>query len=303
MNLNIRLFIYLLRFRGKIILSNDLDTLPACFLAAAINKKRLVFDSHELFSEVPELVSRPIVKGIWLGLERLLLPKIKNAFTVCDSIAAHYKQKYNVQFDVIRNLARFRYDHEFEKTGKESDLTIILYQGALNLGRGIEMMIESMSSITGAQLWLIGTGDIETNLKQLVKKLKLGKKVRFIGRISLDELWHYTVQADIGISLEENMGLNYQYALPNKLFDYIQGRIPVVVSDLTEMKNVVQKYNIGKILYERTPETLSRLMNDLIENEIEKDYYHTNLELAARELCWEREEQKLLGIFRRERNS
>ena len=302
-NLNFRLLLYLLRFKGQIILSNDLDTLPACYIASKIKRNKLIFDSHELFSEVPELVHRPAIKKIWLFLENYLLKRIQFGFTVCQSIADHYMQKYGVSFEVVRNLARFRYNYEFDKIQKKSGEKIIIYQGALNLGRGLELLIKSIQFIPNTKLWLIGGGDIEHILKKLVHDLKLADKVDFMGRISLEDLWNYTPLADVGVSLEENLGLNYQYALPNKLFDYLQARIPVVISDLDEMKRIVENYDIGKIIYERTPKKLAEIINGLFEKELKSDYYNPKLELAARELCWEREEEKLLKLFRRERNS
>ncbi len=302
-NLNFRFLLYLLRFRGQIILSNDLDTLPACYIASKIKREKLIFDSHELFSEIPELVHRPATKKVWLSLENYFLKRIQSGFTVCQSIANHYKEKYGVSFEVIRNLARFRYNYEFEKIQKKSREKIIIYQGALNLGRGLELLIESMQFIPNAKLWIIGKGDIEHKLRKLVRKLKLVDRVDFMGRVSLEDLWNYTPIADIGVSLEENLGLNYRYALPNKLFDYLQARIPVVISDLDEMKRIVENFDIGKVIYERTPEKLAEVISGLIKNELKDDYYKPKLELAARELCWEQEEEKLLNLFRHERNS
>jgi glycosyltransferase involved in cell wall biosynthesis len=160
-----------------------------------------------------------------------------------------------------------------------------------------------MQYIPKAKLWLVGKGDIEDKLKNLVRRLKLNDRVTFLGRISMEKLWDFTTQADVGVSLEENLGLNYEYALPNKLFDYLQARIPVVISDLAEMKGVVDNFEIGKVLYDRKPEKLAELFNGLFKNEIKSGYYKPKLELAARELCWEREEDKLLKLFRNERNS
>ncbi|MBA7538230.1 hypothetical protein ES705_30504 [subsurface metagenome] len=160
-----------------------------------------------------------------------------------------------------------------------------------------------MRFIPDAKLWVIGSGDIVKKLKKMVSNLDLDDQIKFFGRITLENLWDYTSRADIGISLEEDLGLNYQYALPNKLFDYIQARIPVVISDLPEMKEIVEKYAIGKILNERTPHKLADLIKGMIKDELSKGVYNTNLELAARELCWEREEDKLITLFRHVNNS
>lgn len=298
-NLNIRFFFYLLLAEADIILSNDLDTLPACWLASLIKRKKLVFDSHELFPEVPELVHRPFIRNIWSTMERFLIKRIRYGITVSNSIAGYYKEKYGKSFEVIRNSGQFRYDIDFKDIEKAQGSTTIIYQGFLNMGRGLELAIQSMQFVENAKLQIIGHGDIRIQLHQLVSDLKLNDKVEFIGRIPLEELWKYTAQAHIGISLEENLGLNYQYALPNKLFDYIQARLPVVVSDLPELKATVSKYGIGKIVKERTPVKLGEIFNKMIQEEIPKDKYLTNLEIAARELCWEREEEKLINLFKR----
>ena len=298
-NLNIRFFFYLLFSNTRIILSNDLDTLLSCSLAASLRRKQLVFDSHELFPEVPELVHRPMVRKIWQVLERKLVSKIKYGFTVSPSIADFYFNTYGVKFELIRNLGNFRFDYEFEEIDKTRKQKTIIYQGALNLGRGLEILIESMQDIDGANLQIIGSGDVAPKLKRMTKKLSLEDKVKFIGRLPLERLWKFTASASIGISLEENLGLNYQYALPNKLFDYIQARIPVIISDLPEMTSIVNKYKIGKVLVERTPEKLADFIKEMLKEEVVQDEYTANLELAARDLCWEKEEDKLIKLFKR----
>ena len=298
-NLNIRFFFYLLGARTEIILANDLDTLPACWLASKIKRKVLIFDSHELFSEVPELAHRPVIRKIWSLLERLLVKRIKNGITVSASIADYYNNKYKKQFEVIRNVGQFRYDVDFEGIDKDNRTPIIIYQGALNMGRGIELAIKCMKFVKNAKLQIIGDGDIRDQLKKLTDDLQLNDRIEFVGRVPMENLWNYTSGAHIGISLEEDLGLNYRYALPNKLFDYIQARIPVVVSDLPELKAIVTQYKIGIVLTRRTPENLGEIFNRMLKDEMSRHKYLTKLELAARELCWEREEEKLIRFFKR----
>jgi glycosyltransferase involved in cell wall biosynthesis len=294
-NYNLRLLLYLLRVPLDIIVSNDLDTLPSCWLAAKLRKKVLVYDSHELFTELPELVKRPLVKKVWRLHERLLLPGVHLGYTVSQPIQKYFKQEYSQDFELIRNVGYFRFDLEFKQNFDES---IIVYQGAVNIGRGLELMIKTLPLLDNVKLWIIGKGDIINSLKKLVLELGLEESVIFFGRIRIDELWKYTSKAHIGMSLEEDMGLNYRYALPNKLFDYIQARLPVVVSDLPEMSKLVDKYEVGSILRTRTPEALAAIIKDIIENTERQEIINQKLELAARELCWEREEERLIRLYR-----
>lgn len=295
-NYNIRLFFYLMKVPVDIIVSNDLDTLLACWLAAKFRKKILVFDSHELFTEVPELVDRPFVKKFWHVKERWLLPSIKIGYTVSKPIQKYYKEKYDKDFQLIRNVGQFRPELTFKEIEEEY---VIIYQGAVNKGRGLELMLKALKHLDNARLWVIGKGDELSNIKALCKELNVEEKVIFFGRINLEKLPKYTRKAHIGFSLEEDLGLNYRYALPNKIFDYIQARIPVIVSDLPEMKAVIDEYGIGKVLTERQPEKLAELINEIATNVELQQEVKQNLELAARDLCWQREEEKVIKLYRK----
>jgi glycosyltransferase involved in cell wall biosynthesis len=290
-NYSIRLFTFLLFKKYDAVLANDLDTLPGCFIAAILRRKVIIYDSHEYFTEVPELVNRGFQKKSWLRIEQFILPKIKFAYTVCESIANEYKFKYNTNFNVVRNLPTRK---PALQTHTEN---VLMYQGALNLGRGIELMIETMKYLDNYTLWIAGAGDVEDELKTLVVKLNLSDKVKFLGRIPLNKLHALTSKAKLGLSFEEDLGLNYRFALPNKLFDYIQAQIPVLVSDLPEMQKVVTEFEVGEVLKFREPQKVAVQIMEMLNNDEEKHGWKKHLEKAASELCWENEKMKLITIF------
>jgi glycosyltransferase involved in cell wall biosynthesis len=301
---NLRLFFYLLKSKVDIFVSNDLDTLPANYLASRVKRKPLVYDSHEYFTEVPELIGRPVVRTIWTWLEKLLVPKVDAAYTVCGSIAEVYRDLYKVDFKVVRNLpvcsATEKITHPMTQSHRMSNSSkIILYQGALNLGRGVGAAIRSMSYLDGTELWLAGDGDQTSELKELVVEMELESKVKFLGRLPLHQLHEVTRQADLGISLEEDLGLNYRFALPNKLFDYIQAGVPVLVSNLPEMRHIVEHYQIGAIAETHQRKELAELMKTALFDQEKRQVWKQNLLKAAMELCWENEEKVLLEVFNR----
>jgi len=297
---NFRLFFYLLKSKIDVFVANDLDTLPANYLASRIKRKPLVYDSHEYFTEVPELIGRPVVRAIWTGLEKLLVPQVDAAYTVCDSIADVYSDLYKVNFEVVRNLPVCADSEKAEHSKKpEGKPKVILYQGALNLGRGIESAIRAVQFLEGAELWLAGDGDITQQLKQLVGDLKLEAKVKFLGRLPISELNAITRQADLGISLEEDLGLNYRFALPNKLFDYIQAGVPVLVSNLPEMKRIVEHYQIGVVAETHQRKELASIITAALSDQEKIAVWKQNLRIAAKELCWENEEKILQKIYNR----
>ena len=292
---NIRLFLFLLFAKFDILLSNDLDTLAPNFLISQLRKKELIFDSHELFPEIPELVNRPKTKKIWQWMEKNTVPHLKYCYTVSQSIAEYYKEKYGTDFAVVRNLPRKIDSYKlvklpFNTTGKK----IILYQGAINIGRGLELMINTIEKLENCILLIVGDGDILQNIKEMVHKKELNSKVIFLGKRSPQELKGITPQAHIGLSIEEDLGLNYRYALPNKLFDYIQAEVPVITSNLPEMKQIVSLYSIGKVLEKRTPEYLAEAIKKVLEND-----YSKNLFRAKTTLTWKKEEVILTSIIKK----
>jgi glycosyltransferase involved in cell wall biosynthesis len=228
-----------------------------------------------------------------------MLPYIKHSYTVSPSIATVYSQKYNIDMKVIRNLP-LKISGEIERSVRLSQHNekIILYQGSLNMGRGLVMAIRALLYISNARLVIIGTGDVENDLKKLALSLGLTDRVLFLGRIAPDKLIQYTMQADLGISLEEKLGLNYYYALPNKLFDYIQAGIPVLVSDVPEMAAIVNHYQVGMVTHTSDPQKLALLFDEMLHDPEKRASWKTNLKAAAKELCWENEEEKLMDIYR-----
>lgn len=287
---NLRLFFKLLFTKKDILLSNDLDTLLPNYLISKLQNKKLIYDSHELFTEVPELINRPKTQKVWRKIENLIVPKLKNCYTVCQSIADYYNSKYQTDFKVIKNLPLKSRD--INKKKNNSKEKTIIYQGALNLGRGIELMIKTMKHLENTKFIIVGDGDITNELKKLVEALDLNNKIEFLGRKSPNDLKQITLNADLGISFEEDLGLNYRYALPNKIFDYINAEVPILVSDLPEMKRIVEDYTVGGIILERKPEVIAQQIQEILKND-----YSYSLKKAKKELNWQSEKEKLKLIF------
>jgi glycosyltransferase involved in cell wall biosynthesis len=244
---NLKLFFYLLFAKSSILVANDLDTLLANYLAYMIKRLfaknlSLIYDSHELFTELPELNGRANTRKIWLMIEKWILPKIKNAYTVCQPIADYYFKHYKIKMHVIRNMPTFEQIEPHTNIPNfqiPEDKKIILYQGALNIGRGIEQVIDIMEFTDNAVFIIAGTGTIEKSLRQKVNEKNLTDKVIFTGKLPFDIINQLTSKADIGLVLQDDISLSYHYVLPNRLFDFIKAGVPVIASDLPEIKKIV----------------------------------------------------------------
>jgi glycosyltransferase involved in cell wall biosynthesis len=269
----IYLFWKLLFTKADIYFSNDLDTLLPNFLVAKIKNKKLIYDTHELFTEVPELQGR-WQKKIWLSVENFIFPKLKNVLTVNDSIAAIYQKKYNVTVNVVRNIP---FLYPLPPTQKNTPFTLILQGAGINIDRGAEELVDALELVENVILKIVGNGDVIPILKHRVINKNLTNKVIFIDKCNPEELRKITASCHVGLSLDKNTNSNYKYSLPNKLFDYIHAEIPVIASDLIEVKNIIQKHQVGLIVQSVTPVEIAEKIKYLQSN--------TNLYVSFCENC------------------
>ncbi len=291
--LNARLLCYYIFNKANFILANDLDCLASAGIASKLKKVKLIYDSHELFTEVPELENKLRTKKIWLKIEKKFIKRASASYTVCQPIADYYNKLYKIKMQVIRNLPQLRtFPNDYETRPK-----LLIYQGALNKERGIEIMIQIMQYIPDYQLIIAGKGDLEKELKQLTDKLNVSNKVQFTGNLEFDALYNLTKTARLGFSLEQGKSLNYKYSLPNKIFDYIQAGVPVICSDLPEMSKIIKKYDCGINTKISNVEELAEYLKSLLVDNTQLNKFHQNCKNAAQELNWENEEKKLREII------
>ncbi len=288
-----RLFWELLRQKTDVVVANDLDTLGPCFWAAKILGASLVYDTHEFFTQTPELVRRPLEQKIWTLWERFYFPRLKNVMTVNERIADAYRKLYGKKITAVRNVP-FRIPPD---SLPQSRNPVVVYQGAVNEGRGVEKMVDNLPYMEG-ELWIVGGGDVFDDVKKRSERLPVGaqSRLKLFGRLPMEKLPSLTVRAQIGLSIEEDRGLNYRYATPNKVFDYLQAGVPVVVSPLPEMAKIVVKYGAGVVMNDHSGEALTAAVYFLRRAVYESA--RTGARKAAEELCWERESKILLDFYR-----
>lgn len=303
----IRLLCFLLKQpKAQLYFANDLDTLLPMYLVAKLKKGTIVYDSHELFTEVPELLHSPVKRWLWLSLERILVPKVDAMITVNQSIADIFSNKYQRQVFVVRNIPV--YSPVNERINKEKlrqalkiplqPFVIILQGAGINIHRGAEEALEAMQYIPNAILLIVGSGDVIEQLKQMRKQLQLQDKVIITGKVPYQELKQYTMAADLGISLDRDTNLNYRYSLPNKLFDYIHANVPVLSTRLVEIARIIEEYKIGICVEEVSPIAIAKAINTIIRDKQGYQEWMQNLPKAQKELNWQTEAYQLKAAIK-----
>ncbi len=298
---NLRLFFYILFNRFDVYVANDLDTLLPNFLVSKLKSKHLVYDSHEYFTEVPELISRPKIRSVWLKIEENIFSKLETVYTVNESIAKIYKSKYNVDVKVIRNIAERlkNRDVDLELSLKiKGDKMMLIMQGAgINIDRGAEELIEAMQWVENSILYIIGSGDVFLNLRGLVKRFSLESKVFVLDKLPYAQLMEYTKIADLGFSLDKGTNPNYENSLPNKVFDYIQAGIPLLVSNRKVVARLIINHDIGFVQKRIEAKEIASSINQILSDRKQLKRWKENLSRILEEYSWEKESVRLKEIY------
>jgi glycosyltransferase involved in cell wall biosynthesis len=296
---NLRLFFYLLGQRAAAWCAADLDTALPVWLRARLGSQPLVYDAHELFTEVPEVVARPAVQRVWRWVESFIVPRARLAYTVGPALARVFEQRYGRPFAVVRNVSRLRDEALPPTPAAAPSGGYILYQGALNVGRGLEALLDAMPHVAG-RLVICGEGDLSADLRARAERLGLlaSGQVEFRGYVLPKALREVTRQASVGIMLLENVGLSYYYSLANKFFDYVHAGIPQVLIDFPEYRALNEQFDVAELVADLHPDTLAAALNRLLRDEPAR-YQHLaeNCRRARPQLSWQHEEQVLLKLY------
>jgi len=281
--------------------AHDLETLPIAYLLGKIKKKPVIYDSHELYTEMKK--HHPAARKFWLLLERLLVRKTFANIQTTDSRAEVFARRYHVKIPiVIRNCQPYR---EVKKNNlfREQlhipmDKKIILYQGMIDPGRGVDILIETMNYLDNAVLILMGQGNYKNVIKKRLENNSKKKDIFILDAVPLEKLADYTASADIGVSLVQNTGLNNYLMISNKFFEYLTAGLPVVFPNFPEWKKLVPKYSVGKIVDPTKPQKVAEAINSILSNEKLYQKMADNARTMVRDFYnWELEVKKLLKIY------
>lgn len=290
---NCRLFFFLLFSKADLLCCIDLDTILPVWLASVLKNKKRVYDAHEYFSQQKEIVTRPRIYRIWNWIERKMVPLFPNGYTVGHKIATEFSQKYNVRYEVIRNVPLLKSPPKSYRLAKDN---FILYQGAVNEARGLEFLIPAMKQVN-ASLFIYGDGNFVEQTKNIIQSNNLSNKVFTKGKLLPDELEIITSQAYIGVNLVENIGLNQYYSLANKFFDYIHQLVPQVTMNFPEYNTINKEFEVALLIPDLQPDTISKSINRLLDDKLLYETLRENCKKAREHLNWQKEEKKLLEFY------
>ncbi len=287
----LKIFFKLLTIKADIFCAIDLDTIMPVYYASKIRNKKRVYDAHELFTELQEVVTRPRVYKMWRWIEQHTVPNFPSGYTVGAYIAEEFKRRYGVRYQLVRNMTVLK-----PLTIPERKTRYILYQGAVNIGRCFEYLIPAMEQVN-AQLIICGEGNFYKEAKTITKDCGLEHKIIFKGYVPPEELREYTLNAYIGITLFEAIAHSNKMSLANRFFDYMHNGVPQLCVNYPEYAKINSQYPIAHLIDEPTTEKIAEGLNFLLSNDT---YYATlqqNCLTARKQYCWQEEEKTLLKVY------
>ncbi|MBI1781942.1 MAG: glycosyltransferase [Sphingobacteriales bacterium] len=291
---NVRLFFFLLFTKMDCICAIDLDTILPCYFVSAIKKTKRVYDAHELFCEMKEIITRPGIYKMWKKIEKFTVPKFNFGYTVNHPIAEEFRKMYGMNYEVIRSVPILTNQLQ---TINHKPQTFILYQGDVNEGRSFETLIPAFKYVN-APFVICGEGNFFSQAKQIAKENGLEEKVIFKGKLKPEELRAFTPTAYIGITFFENNGMSNYLSLGNRFFDYIHGELPQLCVDYPAYREINKQFEVAVLVDNLSVENIAEKLNLLLNDTVLYNRLKANCQAAKKILNWQEEEKRLLAFYK-----
>ena len=287
----------LFKTNADLYFAEDLYTLPFVTAIAKLKRAKVYYNSRELYAFLGGLRNRPFLQSIVTRVEKFFITKVDLVLTTGEMDSEFIEKFYGIKNTlVIRNIPLLQTPTakiDFRKLYNiPEDKLILLYQGVLLEGRGVPMIMRTMVKLTKTVLVILGDGEQKNNFQKLAQQLNISERVFYAGTIGQRELINYTAGGDVGLSLIENISVSYYHALPNKLFEYIMAGLPVLCSDLPQMKKIVEEYKVGESISVENENNIYFTLKRWSESPELLKSYRNNCLLAAQKLNWQEEYKK-----------
>ncbi|MDG5467682.1 glycosyltransferase family 4 protein [Deltaproteobacteria bacterium IMCC39524] len=285
---------------------HDLNAIMIGYVVAKFTGAKLIYDSHELWSGSSSIIKFPdCIKKPALFMQRFIARRANVNISVGGHVAKVLEEEFGVdKVHVIRNIPELAKVEKKDLFRKEfcidADKTIILYQGAVAAGRGVETLVSAMPFVKdNGVLVFMGDGHIKQDVIAQVTEMGLCDRVFFHPAVAPAVLLGYSSSADIGVSPIEPICKSYELCLPNKLFEYIHAGLATIVSDLPEMAQLVETYELGSTFSNNDPKSLAVAINRYLDHPEVLSQAQRNSVAATKILNWENESTILEDIYRK----
>lgn len=286
------LFFFLLFRKVDVLCAIDLDTILPVYYVSRLRRKKRVYDAHEIFTDLREVITRPPVHKMWTWIAHHTIPHFPVGYTIGECYAEDFRKRYGVHYGIVRNATLLK---PLQIPPRKE--RFILYQGWVNVGRCFEQLIPAMRYVN-SQLIICGEGNFFEQAQALVKENGLEDKVVFKGYVPPGQLAAYTIEATVGITLFEDTSLSNRLSLANRFFDYMHNAVPQLCVKYPEYERINAQYEVAVLISDITPENIAEALNRLLSDDGFYQALQHNCLQAREKYCWQQEEKTLLAIYK-----
>ena len=275
---------------------HSIATLPLGVLLKRATGARLVYDAHELETETNGLGG--LRKCLTRLAERALIRHADHCIFVGQAIEQWYVRKYGLRnVTVLYNCPPRRSvnpaDYFRKAYSIDAGTPIFLYQGFIGEGRGIRNLVDAFAGLdVRAALVVMGYGPLAD---WMAEEAAHRPGIHYHPAVAPEHLLDFTAAADFGLSVIETTSLSYEYCMPNKLFEYVMARKPVLVSPTREQSEFVRRHGIGEVTRDASPAAIREGVLRLLSRD--QHIFQDALARTADEYCWEGQEAKLETVY------
>ncbi len=267
---------------ADVYIGHGIYTLP--LLAKLSRQAKVVFNAHEYYPcEFEEnLHWVKFFKPYYMWILNKYYSSINLTFAVTSSIGKRLSNEFKIKYIEINNASEFKN----LQPARCDDLIKIIHHGAALKGRKIEEMCNLMTLLPeNYELNLMLVKSDEEYFNKLLLKYKSQKNIKFLNPVSFSEIPNFINQFDIGLYILKPNNFNEEHCLPNKFFEFIQARLCLAISPNTDMKEIVEKYNLGVVSSDFSSLSMKDSFLSLSIEKIQsfKETVHKNAELLCAE--------------------
>jgi len=293
----------LLRLHADVYQARSLETLRTLLPAVRWTRAKLLYDVRDFDTPFMLPAQLPGSHRRALEAEPRAMPYVSALTTVNASLAEAIARHYHVATpDVIFNckLVGVKLPPQVADLRTELSLPpatpLLVFTGTTSAGRSLPVILAAIGRVPGVHLAFVGLADRSGELARLAEDAGARGRVSFHPPVSAYEVPAYIRSADADIACIEPVNPNHASALPNKVFEAVAAHLPLIASDLPEMRRVVETYQLGAVFNPSDVDDLVRAIGAVLS---QRDLFRRHAVTACSELSWESQEPKLLAVYRR----